>query len=601
MVDVFTFPKQRQIQRGNVLLDATIRDFSGGWNVIDNDLNLSTKFSKILRNMQRANDGSNSVRPGTRLFADLSEHIDEIINVTYFNGVLICVGKNGKLVRVDSSGNVVLIWDDNFASSLPGSPDSWSITSFASFAEFNGSLIICNGVNKPLIVDGANSVQFLIDPATGSNTNTPIGRYVKTHERYLVIGGDPNDVDLIHISSTDTSGVFLGDDDPNDAVDVSLGSRVPSGSNVITGLGSFRNKLVISFENTILPGTLGVFDGDDHLPTFDEAIENHGSISHRTLQTIGEDMIFADHVGVSSVSRALFTGSVRPERFSQLIDPEIQKDLGHLQETATLVNNTFSVYDSLENNYMLFLPDEDKTTGINETRGFIFKKNETLKIEAWQEYTNWRWSCGTRSALKRIFFGRDDQLYVMGNSQDPITKDYEGDQEMWDDDTTWTDQTGWNPVADVNDSGVPIKFVWELPWSDADQRFLTKNSRFINFDTSGDQRFTCDMFTDNIYYDRTDPGETWQEDNLLWDDDLGWNVPTLDPTLSMAFEGGDAPGFGGDEFGEDFGGGRPTRLEKLVAWTAKYKLQKLRMSGDATKELKFISITLAYQQGSPRR
>jgi hypothetical protein len=69
----------------------------------------------------------------------------------------------------------------------------------------------------------------------------------------------------------------------------------------------------------------------------------------------------------------------------------------------------------------------------------------------------------------------------------------------------------------------------------------------------------------------------------------------------MAFEGGDAPGFGGDEFGEDFGGGRPTRLEKLVAWTAKYKLQKLRMSGDATKELKFISITLAYQQGSPRR
>ena len=69
----------------------------------------------------------------------------------------------------------------------------------------------------------------------------------------------------------------------------------------------------------------------------------------------------------------------------------------------------------------------------------------------------------------------------------------------------------------------------------------------------------------------------------------------------MVFEGGDAPGFGLDEFGEDFGGGRPTRLEKLYAWTARYKIEKLRMSGDATKGLRFISVTMAYSVGSPRR
>jgi hypothetical protein len=172
---------------------------------------------------------------------------------------------------------------------------------------------------------------------------------------------------------------------------------------------------------------------------------------------------------------------------------------------------------------------------------------------------------------------------------------------MWDDNQPWSDYTGWNPVADVNDSGIPIRFIWELPWSDNDQRFLTKASRYINFDTVGDNRFTISMFTDNNYNSRTDLGEDWQEDDLKWDDNLGWDVDVLDPALTLEFEGGDALGFGLDGFGDEFGGGRPTRLEQLFAFTARYKIQKLRIYGDATNELQFISITLAYQQGSPRR
>ena len=71
--------QQKPMRRSQALLDATIRDFSGGWNVVDNDLNLSTKFSKVLENMQRGVDGALSVRPGTELFADTSEYLDEII------------------------------------------------------------------------------------------------------------------------------------------------------------------------------------------------------------------------------------------------------------------------------------------------------------------------------------------------------------------------------------------------------------------------------------------------------------------------------------------------------------------------------------------
>ena len=602
MVNTFLFPQNKRIQRSNVLKDATIRDFSGGWNVIDNDLNLTTKYSKILKNMQRNEDGSNAVRHGTKLFADTSTILDKIIAMQYYNGNIICVGENGKVVRVDGTGSIYEIWSDDWAEDLPGSPAGWSSSvDFASFAIFNGSLIICNGLNKPLIVDNTLTCQYLNDPATGSNANTPIARYVTAHGRYLVMAGDPTDVDLLHISSTDTSGVWLNDDAPNDSVQLSLGSRVPSGDNTIKGLGSFRDKILVFFDDAVLPGTLGTFVSNDHVPSFDDAIEGHGAISHRTVQTVGEDVLFCDQVGVSSVNRALFTGGIRPERYSQLVDPEIQKDINRITSTAALEDRAFSVYDSQASDYMLFIPDNNSATDTVQTRGFVFKKNDALKIEAWFEFTGWNWTSATRSELKRIFFSKGSQVYLYGNESDPLGKDYIGDQEMWGDNTVFTDGTGWNPVADTENSGVPIPFVWELPWSDSGQRFLTKGSRFINFDTLGDQRFTCSMFIDNIYNTKGYAGEAWLEDDFVFDDGLGWEVESLDPALSMTFAGGDSPGYGADEFGDFYGGGRPTRLEKLYAWTAKYKIMKLRFSGDATRPMKFVSITMAYSIGSPRR
>jgi len=611
MVDTFLFPqgprgRTATINRGNILLDATIRDFSGGWNVVDNDLNLDTKFSKILENMQRGIDGSNSVRPGTELFAETEEHLDEIINCEYYSNYIVCIGANGKIVRVDGAGTVDLIWDDNFASSLPGSPSGWSTTGFVSFAQFNGDLILCNGVNKPLLINSSLDVVYLQDLADLTNANTPIARFVVAHGRYLIMSGSLaiGEEDIVFISATDVSGTWVGDSSPNDAVNVALGSRVPSGSHTIKGLGRFRDKLMVFFENAFLPGTLGGFTEDVHIPTFTDAIENVGSLSHRIIQTVGEDMLFGDYSGISNVKRALITGSITSDRASQLVTPAYLNALGNIKTVASLEDRTWSLWDSQSNNYMVFVPNSDVISDTTETRCFVYKRNKKLKIDAWQDWRNWNFRSGCRSALKRIFLTEGTQVYIMGEEHtggDNIYKDYQKDQEMWGDETPWSDYTGWNPVADDADSGIPIKFAWELPWSDNNERFLTKASRYINFDTQGDNRFTCKMFTDNNYIDRQDLGEDWVEDELKFDDSLGWDVDTYDPALEMVFEGGDAPGFGGDEFGEDFGGGRPTRLEKLIAWTARYKIAKLRMSGDATKELKFISITLAYQRGSIRR
>ena len=305
MVDTFLFPRDRRVQRSNVLLDATIRDFSGGWNVVDNDLNLTTKFSKTLENMQRGIDGSNSIRPGTELFAETSEYLDEIINCHYYNSFIVAVGGNGNVVKIDAVGVVTEIFNDNLANSLRGAPDSWDTTIFVSFAIFNGELIICNGVNKPLIVNTSMTVTYLQDLADLTNVNTPTARFVIAHGRYLLMAGSlaAGEEDKLYISATDVSGTWLGDSAPNDAVNVSLGSRVPSGSSTIKGLGRFRDKVIVFFENAILPGTLGTFVSSAHVPDFSDAVENIGALSHRVVQTISEDILFADTARVSSLKR----------------------------------------------------------------------------------------------------------------------------------------------------------------------------------------------------------------------------------------------------------------------------------------------------------
>jgi hypothetical protein len=606
MTNTFLFEKNKGVSRQALLLDATIRDFSGGWNVVDSDLNLDTKFSKILRNMQRGVDGANEVRPGTKLFADCAEYLDEIVNCEYFSAHIVAVGRNGKIVAIDSVGSVKEIWSDDWANNLPGNPSGWSATSFVSFAVFNGELIVCNGVNKPLKISSSMVTEYLVDLANGSNANTPVARYVVAHGRYLVMSGSliAGEEDILFISATDVGGTWLNDDAPNDAVNVALGSRVPSGSQTIKGLGRFRDKLMVMFEDAVMPGTLGVYVSTDHVPTFDDAIENIGAIAHRLIQTVGDDMLFADVNGVSSVKRALFTGSVTSDSQSYLIDPEYHKAIEAINSTIVLEDKVWSLWDSSSNNYMIFLPNSGVTEQITEYRCMVFKRNVKLKIAAWHDWRDWTFTSGCRSALKRIFLCKGTEVFIMGetsSSNNIYSKDYIGSEEMFDDDTVFTDQRGFSPVADADDSGVPIKFVWELPWSDNNDRFMVKNSRFINFDTIGNERFTVDMFVDNLYEDRADFGEDWEEDDLKFDDLTGFDVDVLTPVLSMEFVGGDGPGFGSDGYGNFYGGGRPTILETLYAWTAKYKIQKLRIYGDATNPLKFVSITLAYLKGSPRR
>jgi len=591
-------------RRQETLKTTTLREFSGGLNVIDNDLNLDPQYSKKLTNLVRGADGAITLRYGTKLFCDFAEHgFTGIVNQTYYNSRIVVVDETGMIGTVDGIGNTTVIWNQTLANALPGTPNGWGTLSFCSFAQFNGQLIICNGIDKPVIVDRDHTVDYLQDLASGSNVNVPVCRYVAAASRYLVMAGDPFNPDRLHISNVDTSGTWEGDADPNDGTSIDLGSVVPAGSSDIKGIGVFRDKVSVEFEEARVIVELGIYDNDgNHTPNFNDPIEQYGSVSHRAIQSVGDDLLFCDIVGVNSIRRSTLTETIVPERLSQLIDPEIQKWLNRINTVAALEDNVFSGYNRTEQEFMLFIPNQSFVDETTETPCFVWKKIKQLKVDSWSEFRGWNWQSACRSSQGRVFFSNGTQLYVYGAQNDAYYRDFIGDQETFSDGTVFEDGTGFSPVADTADSGVPIAFVWELPWADFDKRRNSKHARYIALDTVGNARFTLQMFVDNIYEDNSYQGEEFT-DGTIFTDLTGFDTdePQLNPALEMEFAGGSVLGYGGDFYGQYFGGGRISSDERLYAWPAKFNIAKLRVEGEAMDAIKFVSLSLMYNHGSTRR
>src|SRR3954462_13082134 len=109
------------------LQDTTIRSFEGGLNVADTDLNMAPKYAKVLDNIERAPDGSLSVRPGTKLYAYSAASTADIINHTYFQNNVIAVQADGWFSVINGAGAVT-----NSYHSLPGPVDYVRFTIFHS-------------------------------------------------------------------------------------------------------------------------------------------------------------------------------------------------------------------------------------------------------------------------------------------------------------------------------------------------------------------------------------------------------------------------------------------------------------------------------------
>lgn len=351
------------------LQQTVVREFQGGWNTIDNELNLSPKFAHVLDNWMRAADGSMQVRYGYEFYADcgLEDESGEvllttdIINGVFFQGYLIVVDANGVIARVSSDNTGIRIWDDAIAATQPNAPTGWGVTNFVNFYSFGGKLILLNGSDKPLQIDNTITpiCQYLVDPASGSNFAIPIASIGISDVGYSVLAGNVVTPTQLDISAKLESGVYSQNLNPDDAVSIDLSKITSTVNAAVTGLGVIRGSLVITYEDGLTIATLGITttatDGTVvHTPSFDDGIALSGCVSQRTIVSLGNDMFLCDRVGVPSISRSSF-GTLIPDRVSQYIEPELQSNISRLN-TAEVANKIFAVFNPRERQYMLFMP-----------------------------------------------------------------------------------------------------------------------------------------------------------------------------------------------------------------------------------------------------
>ena len=521
---------------------------------------------------------------------------------TYFIDKLILVTNKGEVCTVDGLGNLTVIFNNNIASAINSTQTfGWNDTDSVCFAVFNGILTIWNGVDKPLAVDLLNQsgiyCNYLLDTVTMSNSFVPIAKYAIGFNHYLVAGNVYDEkegkfiTDRLCISSKDSIGTFysgLSTDADNDAVNIDLGSITSSNSLVIKGLSRYRNQLVVGFDDCTVFGTLGdyietteMISGElvttrTHNPKFDDVIDKHGCICNKTYSGISSSLICLDYSGIPNFSRRNIAASVLPNRISELVAPEIYKNYNNLTE-KTIEDRVFAVNNPKENQYLLFIPNNDSYNDTTETICYAYtlrSKNSNINDGAWSKFVGWNFDFGITTALNTVFFGKGLKLYILGSIDNPIYRDY-------------ADDPDYPPINDVDISGKEISFVWEFPWTDFGDRAAIKKCKYLALSTTGSAQFNVDMFVDYIY--------TNKETGLL------------DPKLSMDFVAGDSYGYGDGKNEEQnlgqqlYGAARRTNTELLFAWATKYKIAKFRLSGSTKFKLNINSLTIYYQRGNIRR
>ena len=593
-------------RRTNKLKSATARQFTGGLNVVDSELNLSSKYARVLDNMYRGLDGAMQIRQGTELLSDYNSISDGYtLNGTYYVNRIISVNDVGQVFSTDGTGATVRIWDSSIAASTRSGLTTWGETAYVAFEEFGGDLTVHNGQDKPLIITPELTVDYLADPATGSNINVPIGRIVCKFNKHLVVavGSD------LYVSDENTSGVYVGDAGATYAAVFSMRTSVTKGPTDIIGLSPFRDWLLVRFRECTIPiqfkkvtvpaDALEINDTSD----VGGGLDNYGSISHRTSQNLGDITLACDIAGVSSIALATFTSKLSPDRPSRLVDPLIKKAIAPLS-SVTLEYGAFAVYHNDAAIYNLFIPDAPSTEQ-SKVRGFGFRYIKSLDIKAWNTFSGWNWAWGGVTSEGLVFYGRvnDNKIFIHGDEEThPIYVEYKGEQEVWSDGTPWSDGTGWTPISAVETSGVPINWKWDLPWSDLKKREITKSTRYLILDTEGTADFTVKFFIDDKYEDGTDPGEPFS-DGTLWSDGTGWEreFPVLSPALSIDFVGSQRGGYGTEPYNDTYGGGRNTKFRRLVACPTKFTTFKMRFEGSSMRPLKIVGITPVYMEGTIRR
>lgn len=298
-----------------------------------------------------------------------------IIECAFFQNYVIVMSDIGEMARVHYvTGVKSKLWNISLAAATSGAPRGWGPCDHYSFDTWRQTLIVVNGRDndKPLEIDNERPslapAQYLVDPATSSNSFVYPAEFVLTHGEYLLLVGannpntpSSNTPTLVEISAQGTSGVFTGNPAPDDACQIDLGKITTTVDPRITGVSSIRENVFVAFYDTAMLGTLGTYAGAIHKPDFKDQLPQHGSLNHRVIKNVGNDLFMCDYAGVPAFSQSQQSGAIVPERLSQLIDPAMVKHFARLSDYS-LRYSVWAVFNTRDRQYMLFAPKFDSAS-----------------------------------------------------------------------------------------------------------------------------------------------------------------------------------------------------------------------------------------------
>lgn len=601
------FPVPKRKFKSKALESSTIRGFGGGWNALDDDITMGPQFVVTLKNFRRTSSGSQTLRFGNQFFVDIKNvNNSPIIDQQYFNGRIVSVCENGRVVTTTDAGTNALIWSPAIAAALPGTPSGWSTgLDLVTFVPFKDTLIIHNGVDKPIVISSAFAVTYLQDAGTGSNVNVPIGKYGCTVSNYHCVAGISGSPTEVVISSKGTSGTFPLDPDPNDAISIDVGAYAQEGAAEIRGIIGYRKFLIVFLQAVSLQITLGVYDADgNHTPDFPDTFPNFGLIGSRCISKIENDFTFAGLQSFASASRNSYVSDqLTSSAASSVIEPAYQNAVGMLTDDEKKLQ-TFTIYDKLTHDMMLFIPGG---------RVIVYTNNEKMRYKAWSEYEGMDWTCGCASLLGRVFVSKGTKIFQMGNAT--FGERYYADR-LLDRDVVWANATAFTAGQLVYDNvtnesytclidnvspvggtfleyrtafpllwriyeGEDIDFELETPWIDGKQPERVKKLRYVSMASKGIAEYTLEVYVDNLYKDVD-------------------GVKKFDAALSMIFIGNDFAGFG-DEVASEPYGARRSRDPRLFRYPVKFKTAKFRVFGSTKKPLTLATLSFLFSRGGLMR
>jgi len=269
------------------------------------------------------------------------------------------------------------------------------------------------------------------------------------------------------------------------------------------------------------------------------------------------------------------------------------------------LEDVFAVYDKLNNDYLIHLPDMSV---------LCYTFNTRLKMHSWSLMENTApYRAGWTTILGRLFLSYGTKIFLKGNSTFAGENFYA--DRLLDRDAVYTPSTVWplnilvfdtvtlevwrcvvpytgssqpsfevertnNPEKWTQYLGVPIPIEFELPWIDGKDPTKLKQLRYVSMATKGDAEFTFMAYVDNLYKD--------VEGNIVYD-----------PALSMVFIGNDAYGYGFDD--DPFGMGRRSRDPRLAGFPVKFKTVKFRILGSVSKKLELVNLSFLFATGRYQR